>query len=74
MAKHDAMISKEQKRRIRTYSPAERSLYKAARRRADAAESALGRAGDVQERNRALPHASQFKFQEGEQPLPIEQE
>ena len=74
MVKQGAMISKEQKRRIRTYSPAERSRYKAVRRRADAAESGQGRAEEVQERNRALPHASQFKFQEGEEPLPIEEE
>jgi hypothetical protein len=68
------MITEEQKRRIGLYSPKDRSRFKAACRRADAAEVALGRAQELQERNRALPHASQFEFQEGEEALPTEDE
>jgi hypothetical protein len=65
------MISEEQKRRIRLYM--DRSRFKAACRRADAAEAALGRIEEIQERNRALPHASQFEFQK-EEALPKEEE
>lgn len=66
------MISEAQKRRIRLYSPRERSRLKAERRRADAAEVARGRAEELQERNRALPRASEFEFPERENALPME--
>jgi hypothetical protein len=66
------MLTTEQKRRIRLYSPSERSRLKAERRRADATEVARGRAAEVQERNRALPHASQIVFSDREEPLPTE--
>jgi hypothetical protein len=66
------MIGEAQKRRIRLYSPRERSRLKAERRRADAAEVARGRAEELQERNRALPHASEFEFPEREEALPME--
>ena len=66
------MLSTEQKKRIRLYSPSERSRLKAERRRADATEVACGRAAEVQERNRALPHASQIVFSDREEPLPTE--
>lgn len=58
------MIDDAQKRRIRLYSPRERSRLKAERRRADAEQVALGHAEDVQERNRALPHAVEFKVED----------
>jgi hypothetical protein len=70
--KFEQMISEAQKRRIRLYSPSERSRLKAEHRRADAAEVACGRAEEVQERNRALPHASEFAFSEREEALPME--
>jgi hypothetical protein len=66
------MISEAQKRRIRLYSPKEHSRLKAERRRADAEEVARGRAEDVQERNRALPHATELEFPEREEALPME--
>jgi hypothetical protein len=66
------MISEEQKRRIKLYSIDERNRIKAGRRRADAAEAAHGRAELAQERNRALPHASQFVFPDREERLPTE--
>ena len=66
------MLTDDLKRRIRLYSPAERDRLKAERRGADAAEVAQGNAEEVQERNRALPHASLFKFEEGEEQLPTE--
>jgi len=66
------MLKEEQKKRIRLYSVAERNRIKAARRRADAAQVARGNAEIVQERNRALPHASQFVFPDREELLPSE--
>ena len=66
------MLDEEQKKRIRLYSPTERSQLKAKRRRADAAEAACGKAEVVQERNRALPHASQFVFSDRGELLPTE--
>jgi len=66
------MISETQKRRIRLYSPAERSRGKVKQRQADAAEAASGRADEVQERNRALPHAAEFDFSKQEEALPME--
>lgn len=66
------MISEAQKHRIKLYSPRERSRSKAARRRADAADVARGRAEEVQERNRALPHPTELQFAEGEEALPME--
>jgi hypothetical protein len=49
------MLNEALKKRIRLYSTKERSLFKAERRRPDAAEAALGNAEHVQERNRVLP-------------------
>jgi hypothetical protein len=66
------MLDEALKKKIRFYSPKERSLLKAERRRADAAEVARGNAEQVQERNRALPPASQFVFSEQEKDLPTE--
>jgi hypothetical protein len=66
------MISENQKKRIKLYSPVERDRIKAGRRLADAAEAARGHAEIVQERNRALPHASQFVFPDREESLPSE--
>lgn len=66
------MIDEAQKRRIRLYSPRERSRLKAERRRADAEQVALGHAEDVQERNRALPHAKGFKFVQEEHAFPMD--
>jgi hypothetical protein len=66
------MISETQKRRIRLYSPRERSQLKAQKRRADAAEAARGLAQELQEKNRALPQASEFEFPEREEALPME--
>jgi len=66
------MLKEEQKRRIKLYSVAERNRLKAARRRADAAEAARGHADIVQERNRALPHASQLVFPDREAVIPSE--
>ena len=66
------MLNEALKKRIRLYSIKERSLFKAERRRADAAEAALGNAEHVQERNRALPPASQFVFSDQEKILPTE--
>jgi hypothetical protein len=67
-----SMLKEEQKRRIKLYSVADRNRLKAARRRADAAEAARGRADIVQERNRALPHASQLVFPDREAVIPSE--
>lgn len=66
------MLTEAQKRRIKIYSPRERSRVKANRRRADAAEVALGKIEEVQERNRALPPASEFVFPKVEEALPME--
>jgi hypothetical protein len=66
------MLNEALKKRIRLYSPKERSLLKAERRRTDAAETALGNAAHVQERNRALPPASQFVFSDREKIMPTE--
>jgi hypothetical protein len=66
------MLSEAQKRRIKLYSPRERSRIKAERRRADAAEVARGGVEAVQERNRALPPAKEFVFPEREEALPTE--
>jgi hypothetical protein len=66
------MLNEALKKRIRLYSTKERSLFKAERRRADAAEAALGNAEHVQERNRALPPASQFVFSDREKMMPTE--
>jgi hypothetical protein len=66
------MINETQKRRIRLYSPEERSRSKAKHRRADATDAARGRAEEIQERNRALPHAREFAFEELEEALPME--
>jgi hypothetical protein len=66
------MLTEVQRRRIKLYSPAERRRVKSERRRADAAEVALGRAEQVQERNRALPAAAEFVFSEREEALPME--
>jgi hypothetical protein len=66
------MLSEAQKRRIKLYSPRERSRLKAERRRADAAEVARGRAKEVQEKNRAVPPAMDFEFPEREDALPME--
>ena len=66
------MLNEALKKRIRLYSIKERSLFKAERRRADAAEAALGNAEHVQERNWALPPASQFVFSDHEDILPKE--
>jgi hypothetical protein len=66
------MLSEAQKRRIKLYSPEERRALKAQRRRTDAAEVARGHAQELQERNRALPPASDFVFAEKEQALPTE--
>ncbi len=66
------MLNKDQKRRIKLYCPQERSRLKAAQRRVDAADSARGMAEEVQERNRALPPASQFTFPDEEKALPLE--
>jgi hypothetical protein len=66
------MIDEEQKRRIRLYSPRQRSQMKAERRRADAADVARGDAEGVQERNRALPPAAQFEFTDLEELTPTE--
>lgn len=68
----EQMLTEKQKRQIKLYSPRERSRLKAERRRADAAESSRGGAGEVQERNRALPPAKEFIFSEGEEALPME--
>jgi hypothetical protein len=72
LAKDSNMINEAQKRRIRLYDPKERSRVKAERRRADAAEAAGGRAEELQVRNRALPHATEFEFSEREDALPME--
>jgi hypothetical protein len=66
------MLDEIQKKRIRLYSTSRRSQFKAKRRRADAAEAARGNAALVQERNRALPPASQFVFSDREEILPTE--
>jgi hypothetical protein len=55
-------LSAELKKRIRLYSVSAANQLKARQRRMDAAEAARGNADSVQERNRALPHASQFLF------------
>jgi hypothetical protein len=66
------MLNEAQKRRIKIYSVSERNRLKADRRLADAAEAARGKAEIVQERNRALPHASRFVFPDREEQLPSE--
>jgi hypothetical protein len=66
------MLNEALKKRIRLYSTKERSLFKAQRRRADAAEAALGNAEHIQKRNRALPPASQFVFSDKEKIMPTE--
>jgi len=66
------MLSEALKKRIRLYSTLERSQFKAERRRADAVEAARGKAEQVQDRNRALPPASQFVFSDREDTLPTE--
>jgi hypothetical protein len=66
------MLNEEQKRRIKLYSAGERNRIKAGRRLADSAEAARGHAEIVQERNRALPHASQFVFPDREAWIPSE--
>jgi hypothetical protein len=66
------MLNEALKKRIRLYSAIERSQFKAERRRADVAEAARGHAELVQERNRALPPASQFVFSDHEDILPTE--
>jgi hypothetical protein len=66
------MISEAQKHRIKLYSPKEHSRLKAERRRADAEEAARGRSEEVQERNRALPHATELEFPETDEALPME--
>ena len=66
------MFPDDLKRRIKLYSPAEHDRLKAERRRSDAAEVAQGKSDEVQERNRALPHASLFRFEDEEKPLPTE--
>jgi hypothetical protein len=68
----NGMLDETLKKRIRLYSAKERSQFKAERRRADAAEAARGHAEHVQERNRALPPASQFVFSDHEDILPTE--
>jgi hypothetical protein len=60
------MLNEEQKKRIKLYSAAERNRVKAGRRGVDSAEAARGHAEIVQERNRALPHASHFIFPDQE--------
>ncbi len=67
-----SMIDEEQKKRIGLYSPQERSRTKASRRRQDAAEIARGGAEIVQEKNRGLPHASEFLFPDREPLVPFE--
>jgi hypothetical protein len=66
------MISEAQKRRIRLYSPRDRSRLNEEHRQADAAEVARGRAEEIQERNHALHHAKEFDFSELEEALPME--
>jgi hypothetical protein len=66
------MLDAEQKRRIKLYSAGERNRIKAGRRRSDAVDAARGHADIVQERNRALPHASQCVFPDQEAWLPSE--
>jgi hypothetical protein len=66
------MLNEALKKRIRLYSVRSRSQFKAERRRADIAETARGRTEQVQERNRALPPASQFVFSDHEDILPTE--
>ena len=66
------MLSEDTKKRIRIYSPSERKRVKAQRRRADATEAAGGGASRGQERNRALPHASQMVLPDVEHELPTE--
>ena len=66
------MLKEEIKKRIRIYSPSERARVKARCRRADAVEVARGNASDVQEKNRALPHASEVDLPELERELPSE--
>ena len=66
------MLNEALKKKIGLYSAIKRSQFKAGRRRADAAEAARGNAELVQERNRALPPASQFVFSDHEDILPTE--
>ena len=66
------MLNEALKKKIRLYSTIKRSQFKAEQRRADAAEAARGHAEQVQERNRALPPASQFVFSDHEDILPTE--
>ena len=66
------MLSAELKKRIKIYSVNDRNRRKADQRHADAAEVARGHAAGVQERNRALPHASLMVFEDQEELLPTE--
>jgi hypothetical protein len=66
------MLKEERKKRIKLYSVIGRNRVKAEHRRDDAAEVACGNAGMLQERNRALPHASKMEFFEQEELLPTE--
>jgi len=66
------MISVAQLKRIRLYLPSERAKAKAEQRRRDAAEVRQGNAKAVQDRNRALPHASLGVFVGREGELPTE--
>jgi hypothetical protein len=67
-----SVLNEEQKWRIQLYSPGERNRIKARHRRADSMEAARGNAEIVQERNRALSHASQFVFPDREELVPSE--
>lgn len=64
------MLNKVIKGRIRLYSPKENDCCKAQRRRADADEVARGNATVLQQKNRALPHASQMVLCDLERELP----
>jgi len=66
------MLTEHQKKSICLYSVLEHNRKKAERRIADATEVAAGNAKAVQERNRALPHASLFVFDDTEKALPTE--
>jgi hypothetical protein len=65
------MLSAEQKSRIHLYNPKDRAREKAERRLSDALDVANGKLEEVEERNRVLPHASQFEFPRHEKALPI---
>lgn len=66
------MINEKLKKRIQLYSTSEHDRFKVARRRLDSADVNRGNAVIVQERNRALPHASQMTTQDREELLPTE--